>query len=70
MNTRVRVFTDTTGTAHTAIESHLEDEINDWLAATPGEFLAATQSESRSDKTSHLTVSIWYRTDGPGAPAE
>lgn len=61
MNVRVRVFTDTTGTAHTAIESDLEDEINDWLAATPGEFLAATQSESRHDKVSHLTVSVWYR---------
>jgi len=70
MKARVRVFTDTTGAAHTAIESHLEDEINDWLAATPGEFLAATQSESRSDKSSHLTISVWYLSEEPETPGD
>lgn len=65
MRERVRIFTDTTGTAHTAIKSNVEDEINSWLAATPGEFLRATQSESRSDKSSHLTIAIWYRVDEP-----
>jgi hypothetical protein len=68
MKERVRVFTDTTGTAHTAIESHLEDEINDWLAATPGEFLTASQSESRNERASHLTISIWYRPAEDDAP--
>ncbi len=66
MKERVRVFTDITGTAPTAIEPHLEDEINDWLAATAGRFLRATQSECRGEKASHLTVSIWYLPDDAG----
>ncbi len=60
MKERVRVFTDITGTAPTAIEPHLEDEINEWLAATKGRFLHATQSECRGETASHLTVSVWY----------
>jgi hypothetical protein len=63
MRERVRVFTDTTGTAHTAIKSHLEEEINAWLAATAGEFVAAGQSESRSNESSHLTIAVWYRAE-------
>jgi len=70
MQARVRISTDTPGAAPTAIETHLEDEINDWLAATPGEFLHATQSESRGEKITHLTVAIWYRpAEPPDQPA-
>lgn len=60
MQARVRIFTDTSGAAPTAIKTHLEDEINDWLAATPGTFLLATQSESRGEKSSHLSIAVWY----------
>lgn len=58
---RIKIFTDITGTNPTAIESHLEDEINDWLSRTPGEILAITQSESRDSNRSHLTIAITYR---------
>jgi hypothetical protein len=61
MQERVRIFTDTSGAAPRAIETHLEDEINAWLAKTPGEFIQATQSESRGEKFNHLSVAIWYR---------
>lgn len=65
MQERVRIFTDTTGTGHTLIRSDLEDQINEWLAATQGEFVCAAQSESRSEKTNHLTVTVWYRSQKP-----
>lgn len=67
MQERVRIFTDTSGAAPTAIKTHLEDEINNWLAATQGTFLQATQSESRGEKTSHLSIAVWYRPDEQGA---
>lgn len=60
MHERVRIFTDTTGAAHTAIESHLEDEINEWLQTTPGRFLRTTQSESLGTNTAHLNVAVSY----------
>lgn len=60
MKERVRIFTDVSGASPKPIEPHVEDEINDWLAATPGQFLRATQSESRGDKTCHLTICVWY----------
>lgn len=60
MQERVRIFTDTTGAAHMAIESHFEDEINDWLRTSPGRFLRATQSESLEGSSAHLTVAVWY----------
>lgn len=59
----VRIFTDIGGTAPTAIEMHLEDEIDNWLAATPETFLSATQSESRGEELSHLTFAVWYRAE-------
>ena len=68
MQERVRIFTDTSGAAPTAIETHLEDEINDWLAATPGTFLSATQSESRGERVSHLTIAVWYCAEEQDAP--
>lgn len=65
---RVRLFTDTSGAAPTAIETHLENEINNWLVATAGTFLSATQSESRGEELSHLTVAVWYRAEEKASP--
>ena len=61
---RIKIFTDITGTNPAVIESHLEDEINDWLSRTSGEILAVTQSEARDANRSHLTIAITYRPEG------
>ena len=63
MKERVKVFTFSSGTGATVIESKLEDQINDFLAHTPGTFLRATQSESERQGMAHVTVCIWYLPD-------
>ena len=60
MTTRVKIFTYSSGTGSTLIESSLEDHINDWLSRFDGRVLFVTQSESERQKTAHTTVSIWY----------
>lgn len=60
MNERVKVFTYTSGTGSTVIESGLEDHVNDWLQQTNGKLLFVTQSESERQGAAHITVAIWY----------
>ena len=64
MKQRVKVFTYSSGTGATVIESKLEDQINDFLAQTGGTFVRATQSESERQSVAHVTVCIWYVPDG------
>ncbi len=61
MKERVKVFTYSSGTGATLIESPLEDHINEWLEHTPGEIVAVTQSESERQGVAHITVCVWYR---------
>jgi hypothetical protein len=62
MRTQVKVFTYLSGAGSTVIESTLEDHLNEWLAATDGEILEITQSESeRPGVGHHVTVCVWYR---------
>lgn len=60
MKERVRIFTYSSGTGSTLIETTLEDHINEWLARIDGEIRFVTQSESERQKTAHVTVSVWY----------
>jgi hypothetical protein len=60
MKCQVRIFTYSSGTGSTIIESTLEDRINEWLSHDPGKILFVTQSESERSRTAHTTVSIWY----------
>ena len=61
MKERVKVFTHLTGHGATIIEPPLEDNINQWLAATHGELLEVSQSESeRPGVGHHITITIWY----------
>ncbi|QDU38764.1 hypothetical protein Mal4_30940 [Maioricimonas rarisocia] len=64
MNERVKVFTYSSGTGSTVIETSLEEHINEWLEHTDGEVVRVTQSESERRGTAHLTVCIWYRAAG------
>ncbi len=64
MKERVKVFTYSSGTGATVIESKLEDQINEFLAKTGGTFVRATQSESERQAVAHVTVCIWYLPDG------
>lgn len=60
MTTRVKIFTYSSGSGSTLIESTLEDHINDWLRQIPGRILFVTQSECERQKTAHTTVGVWY----------
>ena len=69
MQERVRVFTYTSGTGSTVIQTTLEDHINEWLASARGRLVRVTQSESERPKAGpHVTVCVWYVPED--APAE
>lgn len=71
MNERVKIFTYTSGTGSTLIETTLEDHINEWLKAVPGKLLNVSQSESERQGAAHVTVCIWYAPHtGPKSAAE
>lgn len=60
MNERVKIFTYTSGTGSTLIESSLEDHINEWLRNVPGRLLRVSQSESERQGAAHVTIAVWY----------
>ena len=67
MKERVKVFTYTSGTGATVIQTSLEDHLNEWLASVNGQIVHITQSESERPKAGpHVTVCVWYvPVDGP-----
>ncbi|MGE3807097.1 MAG: hypothetical protein AB7K24_20735 [Gemmataceae bacterium] len=61
MPERVKVFTFVTGHGETLVDPPLEEHLNQWLAANPGEIVNVTQSESaRAGQGHHVTVCVWY----------
>lgn len=60
MRERVKVFTHTSGTGATVIESPLEDHINEWLERADGQITHVTQSESERQGAAHITICVWY----------
>jgi hypothetical protein len=60
MQDRVKIFTYSSGTGATVIESKLEDDLNAWLAQSEGRITRITQSESERQGTAHVTVAVWY----------
>ncbi|MFQ5733274.1 MAG: hypothetical protein ACE5KM_15135 [Planctomycetaceae bacterium] len=61
MKERLKVFTFLSGTGATVITPALEDHVNEWLAASEGELVSITQSESeRPGVGQHVTVCVWY----------
>ena len=61
MKERVKVFTYTSGTGSTVIQTSLEDHMNDWLAGMDGRIVHITQSESERPKAGpHVTVCVWF----------
>ena len=71
MQERVKIFTYTSGTGATVIQTTLEDHINEWLAGTRGRLVRVTQSESERPKAGpHVTVCVWYVPEGePPVPS-
>ena len=67
MNERVKIFTYSSGTGSTLIESSLEDHINAWLKSVDGKLLMVTQSESERQGMAHITVCVWYLPGGSSA---
>ena len=66
MKERVKVFTYTSGTGATVIQTALEDHINEWLAGVHGRIVRVTQSESERPKAGpHVTLCVWYLPDEP-----
>lgn len=64
MRERIKIFTFASGHGETVVEPPNEERINQWLAATPGELLNVTQSESyRPGGSHHVTVCLWYLTE-------
>jgi hypothetical protein len=64
MKERVRVFTYTSGTGSTLIQTSLEEHVNEWLAAANGRILSISQSESeRPGAGPHVTLCVWYLPD-------
>lgn len=70
MKERVKVFTYSSGTGSTLIETSLEDHINEWLAKNDAKLLFATQSESERNGTAHVTVCVWHMPIGSGRAKE
>lgn len=66
---RVKVFTYTSGTGSTLIESSLEDHINEWMSRVPGKLLRVSQSESERQGAAHVTVCVWYQPEPKPAEA-
>jgi hypothetical protein len=60
MRERVKIFTYSSGTGATVIESKLEDDLNAWLAQAKARITHITQSESERQGTAHVTVAVWY----------
>ena len=60
MHERVKIFTYSSGTGATVIETNLEDHINEWLQESKGKLLQVSQSESERQGTAHVTVCVWY----------
>jgi hypothetical protein len=68
MQERVKVFTFVSGHGETVLEPRHEDHMNQWLAATPGQLVRVTQSESeRPGIGHHVTVCLWYLPEGASA---
>lgn len=63
MQERVKVFTYSSGTGSTLIESTLEEHLNEWLQKSRGRITAITQSESERSGMAHVTVCVWYVPD-------
>lgn len=61
MQERVKVFTYVSGTGTTAVESSLDDQVNEWLQRRDGQLVRVTQSESERQGATHITLCIWYR---------
>lgn len=68
MQERVHIFTYSSGTGATLIESKLEDDINQWLSHTRGRITHITQSESERQGTAHVTVAVWFVPDEEPQP--
>ena len=65
MRERVKIFTFVSGHAETMVRPPVEDHINEWLAATGGEVVRVTQSESeRPGGGHHVTICVWYEPAG------
>ena len=61
MKERVKIFTFTSGTGATVIQTTVEDHINEWLAGAGGRIIHVSQSESeRPGAGPHVTVCVWY----------
>jgi hypothetical protein len=70
MQERVQVFTYTSGTGATVIQTTLEDHINEWLASVPGKLVRVSQSESERPKAGpHVTVCVWYVPENEPPPS-
>jgi hypothetical protein len=66
MQERVKVFTFVSGHGETVVEPPHEDHVNQWLAATRGQLLNVSQSESeRAGSGHHVTICVWYLPDEP-----
>jgi hypothetical protein len=64
MQERVKIFTFVSGHGEALVRPAHEDHINEWLAATGGELVRVTQSESERPGTGHhVTVCVWYVPD-------
>jgi hypothetical protein len=67
MRERVKVFTFVSGHGETPVGTPHEDHINSWLAATQGQLVRVSQSESeRAGGGHHVTVCLWYVPDREG----
>jgi hypothetical protein len=65
MQERLKVFTFVSGHGETVVEPLHESHINQWLAATRGRLVNATQSESeRPGVGHHITICVWYVPEG------
>ncbi len=70
MKERVKVFTYTSGTGATVIQTALEEHINEWLAGVHGQIVRITPSEGGRPKAGpHVTVCVWYVPDEPPTPS-
>lgn len=65
MKERAKVFTYSSGTGSTVIETTLEEHINEWLESVNGRLLRVSQSESERQGAAHVTVCVWYLPEPP-----
>jgi hypothetical protein len=70
MRERVKIITFASGHGETVVGTPNEEHVNQWLAATPGELVSVTQSESyRPGGSHHVTVCLWYLPENEAAPS-